>query len=667
MSFEIDEKTQKLVREFRKSDRNIDHNHPNKWVRRVIVKNTADEDVLKDYALNDPFSKVRKEALRKIRDDEFLCQFVSSEKDNEVKRLAMRKIKNPDMLSSIARRDKNCNIRMLLINRVNDEKLFENRAFDDPCPKIRAYAAGKITNEETLKEIALGDDESDVRIRAITNRALNDQKIFEKLAWDDNDNNIKFASVRRIDNEEKLSKIAIGSSSELISYIACGMIESDEILYNVAIKTRWDDTGKRATSKIRTDSLLVSLIEEGNWPYVAMDNIENESSFRYLLDKCPYPGIKLWAMHELNSPCPLTQEALFDEIVNGSQKIGSIAATKFYTSHILLDFWDENPSYATKKRVILRLKDDRLLSKIALREEQKCLIIYAIAGIDDEGILRKTIYNSDNPRVKKALSYIKEYEGTYESPPHFVTDAMGKAREKYLQVTATKSFGYLDNLIQGTEGKIVLDSDIALEDREEDLYRNGINLDMHRLVIDGDEHSIDAKGKARIFNVTGYHIELRNVVLTNGYCEKGGAILNNGKISIHDSTLKNSHAKMGGAIFNRGKVYINNATFQNNKSDLSGGAIENREAYKVRCYDSRFTDNSAESCGGAICNQGSLEIENCLLESNAAKRGGAIFTYPSKHKKIPNTRCLKILCRFEENECDFRDNEVDDIFKKPRS
>lgn len=33
MSFEIDKKTQKEVREFRKSDQIINHFHPNKWVR----------------------------------------------------------------------------------------------------------------------------------------------------------------------------------------------------------------------------------------------------------------------------------------------------------------------------------------------------------------------------------------------------------------------------------------------------------------------------------------------------------------------------------------------------------------------------------------------------------------------------------------------------------
>jgi hypothetical protein len=665
MSFEIDEKTQKQVREFRKNDQNINHNHPNKWMRRVIVKKTTDEDILKDYALNDPFAKVRKEALRKIQDEEFLCQIVSCEKDNEVKRLALRKIKNPNLLSHIAQRDENCNIRMLLINRVNDEKLFENRAFVDPCPKIRAYSASKITNEEILKEIALGDDESDVRINAITNPSLNDQNLFEKLAGEYNDKNIKIASIRRMNNEEKLSKIAIESSFEQISYFACGKIQSDELLYNVAINTQWNETGKLATSKIRTDSLLVELIEDEKWPYVAMDNIENESTFRYLLDNNPDPGIKLCAMHELNSPCPLTQEELFEEIVNGPQKIALIAATKFYTSQIMLDFWDKNPSYSTRKRVILRLTDGRLLSKIALLEEEKYLIIYAIAEIDDEGVLRKTIYNSDNPRVKEALSDIKKYKGTYENPPRLVTDAMGKARDKYLQITATKSFGYLDNLIHSKEDKIVLDSDIALESGEEDIYRNGIDLDMYGLVIDGDEHSIDAKGKARIFNVTSHRIELRNIVLTNGYDEKGGAILNKGEIKIYDSTLKNNHAKMGGAIFNRGKAHIYRSNFQNNKSSLSGGAIENREAYKVRCNNSRFTDNSAKSCGGAICNQGVFEIGNCLLESNAAKKGGAIFTYPPKSKKIPNTRCIKTLCRLKEDECDFKDNEVDDTFEKP--
>ena len=665
MSFEINKKTQTEVREFRKSDHITNNYHPNKWVRRVIVKKTTDEDILKDYALNDPFGKVRKEALRKIEDEEFLQQVVFQEKDNEVKRLALRKIKNPNILSHIAQNDPNCNIRMLLMNQLNDERLYENRAVNDSCTKIRECAASKIKNEEILKEIALGNDKWDVRFEAIINPALNDEKVFEKLAWDDEDIDIKIASVGGMENEEKLSELAIRSPVRQVSRIACVKIQSDEILYDVAINTIWNPTGELAVSKIRTDSLLLKLIEDDVWPYVAMENLENKSSFRYLLDKDPRPGIKLLAMDKLNAPCPLTQEGLFEEIVNGPEKIGSIAATKFYTSQILLDFWDENPSYTARKKVILRLKDDRLLSKIALREDDEYLVIYAIAGINDEGILRKTIYNSDNPRVKKALSQIKKYKGSYENPPHFFTDAMGIARDKYRQIKTPKSFEYLDKLIHGNESKIVLDSDIALEDGEEKIYQNGIKLDVYKLVIDGDEHSIDAKGKARIFNVRSHRTELRNLVLINGNGEKGGAILNMGEIRMHDSTLKNNHAKKGGAIFNQGKAHIYNSDFQNNESDLRGGAIENLEAYKVRCYNSRFRDNRAESCGGAICNQGVLDLENCRLESNTAKKGGAIFTYPSKYKKIPNTRCIKTLCRLNEDECDFKDNEIDDIFEKP--
>lgn len=38
MSYKIDEKSKKEVREFRKNNLDMDFNHPNKWIRRLIAK-----------------------------------------------------------------------------------------------------------------------------------------------------------------------------------------------------------------------------------------------------------------------------------------------------------------------------------------------------------------------------------------------------------------------------------------------------------------------------------------------------------------------------------------------------------------------------------------------------------------------------------------------------
>ena len=82
-----------------------------------------------------------------------------------------------------------------------------------------------------------------------------------------------------------------------------------------------------------------------------------------------------------------------------------------------------------------------------------------------------------------------------------------------------KNFKYLDELIHGEASEIVLDADIALSDSEEARYREGIELDVDDLVIDGNGHTIDARGKTQIFDVAGKNILIKNYE-TRNYLER---------------------------------------------------------------------------------------------------------------------------------------------------
>ena len=100
-----------------------------------------------------------------------------------------------------------------------------------------------------------------------------------------------------------------------------------------------------------------------------------------------------------------------------------------------------------------------------------------------------------------------------------------------------RNFRYLDELIHSGVKEIVLDSDIILSE-EESKCENGIIINVDGLVIDGKGHTIDVRGKTRIFYCTGKNITIKNITLKNGFTEKnGGAIFNQGELTIIDSSL----------------------------------------------------------------------------------------------------------------------------------
>ncbi len=107
----------------------------------------------------------------------------------------------------------------------------------------------------------------------------------------------------------------------------------------------------------------------------------------------------------------------------------------------------------------------------------------------------------------------------------------------------------------------------------------------------------------------GIHVTIQNLTVTNGHAYYyGGAIYNQGTLTIDGSTFTNNTADNGGAILNEDTLTIEGSTFTNNTAD-NGGAIYN---YYSTC-NVNFTRfyNNASDIGDAIYNVGgSVNAEN---------------------------------------------------------
>ncbi len=125
------------------------------------------------------------------------------------------------------------------------------------------------------------------------------------------------------------------------------------------------------------------------------------------------------------------------------------------------------------------------------------------------------------------------------------------------------------------------------------------------ITIIGNGATITMTGQNRILNVIynqqwsrNGSLTLKNVTLSGGVADDGGAIYNAGDLTLENVTLENNTAVRGGAIYNVGSLVMN------------GGAIQN---------------NSASEFGGGIYNIGDMQLDGVNIRDNTAPQGSGVY------------------------------------------
>lgn len=136
------------------------------------------------------------------------------------------------------------------------------------------------------------------------------------------------------------------------------------------------------------------------------------------------------------------------------------------------------------------------------------------------------------------------------------------------------------------------------------------------VVISGDS-SNDGSANVRLFTVTsGSSVTLRHITLTDGYSDgNGGAILNQGALTLDTVTVEGNHAEQGAGVMNDGSataLIIRNSTFANNSATENGGAILNNGSATIS--NSTFSGNSGFS---TIFNDATLTLNSSTIADSS--------------------------------------------------
>lgn len=246
--------------------------------------------------------------------------------------------------------------------------------------------------------------------------------------------------------------------------------------------------------------------------------------------------------------------------------------------------------------------------------------------VDNKNIDNNNIIIDDSQVEDNTTHYQNNEDGT----------VLNSKNENNLKDSNEKdSFKDLDNLINSnTDGIINIDVDYFFNPDTDSDFTNGITIN-RSLIINGNNHTIDADNSARIFNViSNVSLSINNLNFYNGYSKEGSSILSRGEISINNSSFINfTSNSSGGAIYTYEDIIVNNSYFNLNNvlsskaANLYGGSIYSRK--NVFVYNSRFENSEAKS-GGAIYGLKEVTVYDSTFRNNTgyseySDGGGAIY------------------------------------------
>ena len=287
-------------------------------------------------------------------------------------------------------------------------------------------------------------------------------------------------------------------------------------------------------------------------------------------------------------------------------------------------------SHASVKDLVVSINNSSFVGN-------KAPVAGAIFTNVDSKITNSNFINNSAAKIGGAICNVNDLTVENSKFVNNTPQAIHNSKELHLGI---ETFTDLQNAIDLVDGILTLDSDIAMTDDEAANFVNGVIINKN-IRIDGKGHTIDAKNLGRIFSIgEGFTVTLTNATLINGKATEGGAIYNDGSLTLSDVKLSDNAADgYGGAVFNNGELVVSDSVFDSNdivnrgsaSVDYGGAAIYNWYDGILTVSGSNFTNNiknykNGDRLVGAVATIGDATISDSYFVNNAGRWGGAITT-----------------------------------------
>ena len=287
-------------------------------------------------------------------------------------------------------------------------------------------------------------------------------------------------------------------------------------------------------------------------------------------------------------------------------------------------------SHASVKDLVVSINNSSFVGN-------KAPVAGAIFTNVDSKITNSNFINNSAAKIGGAICNVNDLTVENSKFVNNTPQAIHNSKELHLGI---ETFTDLQNAIGLVDGILTLDSDIAMTDDEAAGFVGGVAINKN-IRIDGKGHTIDAKNLGRIFSIgEGFTVTLTNATLINGRAVEGGAIYNDGSLTLSDVKLSDNAADgYGGAVFNNGHLVVGNSVFDSNdivnrgsaSVDYGGAAIYNWYDGVLTVSGSNFTNNiknykNGDCLVGAVATIGDATISDSYFVNNSGRWGGAITT-----------------------------------------